>query len=312
MKKSFIDIDNTVNWIENTDFYELICLANSVRRKFSGNHIELCAIVNAKSGNCSEDCSFCAQSSRYVTNAPRYKLIDKNEILNKALEAKRYNISRFSIVISGRKASKEELIHIAQTIELLRKNGIFPCASLGLLKRDEIVFLRDRGLKRLHCNIETSEKYFKKICTTHKFSDKLKTIEHARNAGLSICSGGIFGMGEKWVDRVEMALLLKDLDIDSVPINFFTPIKGTPLENLKPIEPFEALKVIALFRLVLENKDIRVCGGRPLLGEFVSWIFLAGANALMSGNYLTTTGRNYIDDLKFIRDHRLLIRDVVS
>jgi biotin synthase len=298
-------INNYLKILENLDFYKLLFIANSVRNKYKGNKIELCAIINAKSGKCSEDCAFCAQSSKYKTSAPLYPLIDKHIILEKALEAKRHKVKRFSIVISGKKPSKKELKDIAKIIELLSQKEINTCASLGLLAYDEICYLKDHGLQRLHCNIETSEKFFSKICTTHKFADKIRTLEAARKAEISICSGGIFGMGESWKDRIEMACFLKSLDIDSVPINFLIPIKGTPLESKNPLSPLEALKIIALFRIILPKKDIRVCGGRPILREFASWIFLAGANALMTGDYLTTKGFTYIDDLEFIKRHKL-------
>ncbi|MCS7163917.1 MAG: biotin synthase BioB [Thermodesulfovibrio sp.] len=301
-----------LEFLENSDFYNLIFMANSEREKYKGNKIELCAIVNAKSGLCSEDCAFCAQSSRYKTNISIYPLMDKEEILKRALKAKEHKVKRFSIVISGKRPSKREIKEIAQTIENLRKNGINTCASLGLLSYDEILYLKEHGLERLHCNIETSERFFPEICTTHSFSDKIHTLESAKKVGLSVCSGGVFGMGESWIDRVDMAYFLKSLDVDSVPINFLTPIKGTPLMDRKPLPPMEALKIISVFRLILSEKDIRVCGGRPLLGDFHSWIFLAGANALMTGDYLTTQGRNYIDDLKLIENHGLEVDYVVT
>jgi len=309
-KKNLRNIQQKI--IENIDFYDLLFLANATRKKYKGDKIELCAIINAKSGRCSEDCIFCAQSSKYKTNTPIYPLIDKNEILKKAIEAKNHQVKRFSIVVSGKKPSKTELKKIGDTIKILAKNGINTCTSSGLLNFDEISYLKDCGLKRLHCNIETSEKFFQKICTTHSFSDKLKTLEAAKKAQVSICSGGVFGMGESWSDRISMAVFLKDFDVDSVPINFLNPIKGTPLEKQKILSPIDALKIIALFRLILPDKDIRICGGRLLLGDFASWIFLAGANALMTGNYLTTYGRSYIDDLKFIKNHGLEVENVVS
>lgn len=293
--------------IEKADFYDLVFQACSERKKYKGDKIELCAIVNAKSGKCSEDCIFCAQSSRYKTNASVYPLLDKYEVLKKAIDAKNHKVKRFSVVISGKRPSKKEIKKIGEILESLRKNEINTCASVGLLEYDEVCYLREHGLQRLHCNIETSERFFPKICTTHSFSDKLRTIESAKKAGLSVCSGGVFGMGEEWSDRVDMAYFLKKLDVDSIPINFLTPIKGTPLEAQHPLSPIEALKIIALLRLILPEKDIRVCGGRPLLCEFSSWIFLAGANALMTGDYLTTTGRSYIDDIKFIENHGLEI-----
>ncbi|MCX7988124.1 MAG: biotin synthase BioB [Thermodesulfovibrio sp.] len=298
--------------IDKREIYDLLYEANSLREKYKGKRVELCAIINAKSGRCSEDCVFCAQSSRYKTNSPVYPLINKDEILEKAKEAKKYKVKRFSIVISGKKSSNKELKKIAQYIEEIKKIGIHTCASLGLLEYDEICYLRDKGLERLHCNIETSERFFNKICTTHKFSDKIKTIDYAKRAGLSICSGGIFGMGESWIDRIDMANFLRDLNVDSVPINFLTPIVGTPLEKEKPLKPMEALRIIALFRVILPDKDIRICGGRPLLKDFSSWIFIAGANALMTGNYLTTSGRHYSDDLSFLENHGLEVDCVVS
>lgn len=304
--------ETTLKFLEKTDFYELLFLANSERKKYKGDKIELCAIVNAKSGGCPEDCSFCAQSLKWKSQIPVYPLMDKYEILEKALEAKKYKVKRFSIVISGKKPSKQEMQKIAETIETLAKNGINTCASLGILNHDEISYLKDYGLQRLHCNIETSEEFFPKICTTHTFSDKVRTLEEAKKAGLSVCSGGVFGMGESWGDRIEMAYFLKEFNVDSIPINFLTPIKGTPLESQPVVQPFEALKIIAMFRLILPEKDIRICGGRPLLREFSSWIFLAGANALMTGDYLTTRGKSYIDDLNFIENHELEIDYVVS
>lgn len=308
--KDFNEIQQKI--LDNMEFYDLLFLANSTRKKYKGNKIELCAIVNAKSGRCPEDCKFCAQSARYKSNAPVYPLMDKKEILKNALESKENQVKRFSIVISGKKPSKQEIKKIGEIITFLSKNDINVCASLGLLSLDELRFLRDCGLKRYHCNIETSEKFFNKICTTHSFKDKVTTIDNAKKAGLSVCSGGVFGVGESWMDRIEMAVFLKKIDVDSIPINFLTPIKGTPLENQKVLYPVEALKIIALFRLLLLDKDIRICGGRPLLGDFASWIFLAGANALMTGNYLTTTGRNYSDDINFIKNHGLEVDYVVS
>ncbi|MCX8034187.1 MAG: biotin synthase BioB [Thermodesulfovibrio sp.] len=306
------NIHNIIENIVNCDIYSLIYKANSFREQYKGKKIEMCAIINAKSGLCSEDCIFCAQSSRYKTNSSVYPLIHKDEILKKAMEAKKYRVKRFSLVISGKKPLKKDFKKIAQYIEEIKKIGIHTCASLGLLEYDEICYLRDMGLERLHCNIETSERFFNKICTTHKFSDKVKTIDYAKKTGLSICSGGVFGMGESWLDRVEMAKFLRDLNVNSVPINFLTPIAGTPLEKEKPLEPLEALRIIALFRLMLPDKDIRICGGRPLLKDFSSWIFLAGANALMTGNYLTTSGRHFSDDLNFIEAHGLEVDCVVS
>lgn len=181
-----------------------------------------------------------------------------------------------------------------------------PCATLGLLGKDELQFLKDHGLERYHHNLETSERFFPEICRTHTYYDKLKTIEAAKHAGLSVCSGGIFGLGETWEDRVEMAVSLGGLGIDSVPVNFLIPVKGTPLGGRDLLHPLDALKIVSLYRFMLPGKQIRVCGGRiQVLGEFNSMVIMAGADSLLTGNYLTTTGRTFADDLRLIRSYGL-------
>jgi biotin synthase len=188
----------------------------------------------------------------------------------------------------------------------VRALGLKPCATLGLLGVDDLRMLKGAGLHRYHHNLETSERFFPEICTSHSYADKLKTIEAARAAGLSICSGGIFGLGEEWEDRVDMALALRGLGVDSVPVNFLVPVKGTRLEAAEPLPPLEALKVIALYRLMLPEKEIRVCGGRlQTLGEFNSMVFMAGADGLLTGDCLTTRGRRPEDDLALARAYGL-------
>lgn len=292
---------------------DILSSADSIRREYTGDRIDLCAIVNAKSGACSEDCSYCAQSSKYKTGAPVFQLIDEETILQKAEEAREGGASRFSIVTSGKKINSGELKKIASTFIKIRAMGILPCASLGILSRDELSFLKDKGLDRYHHNIETSERFFPKICSTHTFAERIKTIKAAKDIGLSVCSGGILGMGETWHDRIDMAFLLGDLDVQSVPLNFLIPVKGTPLSNKEMLHPFEALKSISLFRFILPNKSIRICGGRgQILREFHAMIFMAGADALMTGNYLTTTGRSFEDDLKLIKLHGLLPTSILT
>jgi biotin synthase len=289
--------------IKGSDLFDLFSSANRIREYFKGNSIELCAIVNAKSGACSEDCSYCAQSKKSKAEIPIYPLLKKEAIIEKAKEAKAGSVKRFAIVTSGRKTSKDELKEIASIIKEIKSLGLIPCASVGLLDEDELSLLKDSGLDRYHHNLETSESFFPEICSTHSYYDKLKTIASAKSVGLSICSGGIFGMGETWEDRIEMAFALKKLDVDSVPVNFLNPIKGTPMENQQMLNPLEALKIISLYRFLLPSKEIRICGGRTqVLGEFNSMVFTAGADSLMTGNYLTTTGKNYSDDLKLIKD----------
>ncbi len=285
---------------------ELFASANRLRMRRSDDTVELCAIVNAKSGLCPEHCAYCAQSARSKTGVKVYPLISRMEAREKALRAKEVGVLRFSIVTSGRKPLKKDLKKTALMISDIRALGLHPCASLGLLDRDELGFLLAAGLERYHCNIETSERFFPSLCTAHTFADKVKTIEAAQSLGMSVCSGGIFGMGETWDDRIDMALTLRKLDVDSAPLNFLNPIPGTPLGNRQPMHPFDALKVISLFRILLPDNAIRICGGRTsTLGEFAAMIFMAGADALMTGDYLTTQGRTYADDLHLLKVHEL-------
>lgn len=296
--------------IQEEDLLELFIYANKLRSHFRKRFVDLCAIINAKSGACPEDCSFCAQSARHKTSVDVYPLVDKEVVMRKAEEAKGNGVRRFCIVISGRKASREDLKKIGKFIEGIRNMGLLPCATLGLLERDELLFLKDHGLERYHHNLETSERFFPNICSTHTFKEKLRTIETAKSLGLSVCSGGIFGLGEEWEDRIDMALTLRKLQVDSIPINFLIPIKGTPLEDIDMLSPLEALKIVSLYRFILPDREIRLCGGRAqVLGEFNSMIFFAGADAILTGNYLTTTGRTYSDDLRLIS---LLGLEIVS
>lgn len=292
--------------VEGAGLFGLFSAAGEIREKFRRNRVDLCSIISAKSGACSEDCSYCAQSSQSKAEISVHPLLKENEIMGKALEAKEGGVRRFCIVTGGRKTGQEELRKIASVVGKVRGLGLLPCATLGLLEKDELSMLRDSGLERYHHNLETSERFFPRICSTHTYGDKLKTIEAAKAVGLSVCSGGIFGLGESWQDRIDMALALRELNVDSVPVNFLIPVKGTPMGNTTPLHPFEALKIISLFRFMLPDKAVRVCGGRrQVLGEFNSMVFMAGADALLTGNYLTTTGTTYEDDLRLIRQYGL-------
>jgi len=283
--------------------HALFKLANTLRRKFRGDRVDLCSIINAKSGACPEDCAFCAQSSHSGTNAPVYPLVDKEKIKHAVESAKENGVKRFCIVTSGKTPTDQELKQICGFISMVRETGLLPCATLGFLEVDQLKRLKDSGLHRYHHNLETSEFFFSEICSTHTYRDKIRTLESAMSIGFSVCSGGIFGLGESWEDRIEMAFALKDIGVDSVPINFFTPIAGTPLEEREMLNPMEALKIIAIYRLVMPDREVRVCGGRPAtLKEKVSQIFFAGADGILLGNYLTTTGRNPGDDLQMIRE----------
>jgi biotin synthase len=280
---------------------ELFSAASEIRRHFRGDIIDLCAIVNAKSGACPEDCLYCAQSSANNATIESFSFIGKKAILEKAAEAKRGGVQRFAIVTSGRKPDKDELIQIAETLGEIRKTGLGACASLGILNKDELSYLKDHGLERLHNNLETSERFFPFICTTHNISEKIKTLETARSVGLSICSGGIFGMGETWQDRIDLAFTLRDLNAVSTPINLLNPIKGTRLDHLPRLRPDEALKIISIMRFILPLNEIRICGGRvETLGDLHPMIFRAGADSLMTGDYLVTNGRSFKEDYQMI------------
>ncbi len=292
--------------LSGQDIFDLFSSANRIRTHFRENSIDLCAIINAKSGACPEDCSYCAQSAKSNTEIKTFQLAEKETILQKAKEAKDGGAKRFCIVTSGKKASTDDLTKIAGMVSAVRKLGLLPCATLGLLSGEELIQLKDAGLERYHNNLETSERFFSEICTTHTYQDKLETIQEVKASGLSLCSGGIFGLGETWEDRIDMALALRNINPDSVPINFLTPVKGTRLGVNRMLEPFEALKIISLYRFILPDKEIRICGGRlQTLGEFNSFIFFAGADGLLTGNYLTTLGRNFEDDLKLINQYGL-------
>ena len=301
-----IDYDTVCRLARATgaDRWDLFAAAGRVRGHFRGEKVDICSIVNAKSGACSENCSYCAQSVHHATGAPVYPLISVDRMAEAASSAKRNGAKRFCIVTSGRGIdSQADLKTIAEGIQKVRAIGLSPCATLGTLTKDQLSFLKNAGLHRYHHNIETSRDYFTKICSTHGFDERLEVLKNASTLGLSACSGGILGMGESMEDRIRMAFTLRELDVDSVPINFLMPIMGTPLENIIPITPLEALHSISLFRMVLPGKEIRVCAGRgTTLGQLHPLIFAAGADGFMIGNYLTTSGLDPVDDLKMVQD----------
>jgi biotin synthase len=294
--------------LKNADLWDLFAVANRVRECFRGPRVDICSIVNAKSGACTEDCVYCAQSTHYATDAQVYPLISTDRIEEAAASARRNGASRFCIVTSGRGIeSQEDLENIAEGIRRVRKMGLSPCATLGTLFREQLAYLKDAGLHRYHHNIETSRDYFPRICTTHTFGERLEVLRSAASLGLSVCSGGIIGMGETMEDRINMAFILRELDVDSVPINFLMPVPGTPLEKVVAISPLEALHSLALFRLILPRKEIRICGGRgTALGKLHPLIFASGADGFMIGNYLTRSGLDPGDDRAMLKDLGLI------
>jgi biotin synthase len=283
---------------------ELMALADKVREECVGSRIELCNIMNAKSGLCAEDCKFCAQSCRHKTGVTTYPLKSIDKMLKAAFDAKDIGAERFDIVTSGNTLSSEELKRIADAIYLIKDRvRIKTCASLGKLSKEDLLLLKSAGLERYHHNIETSPGHFSVITTTHSFKDRLDTIRAAKAAGLEVCSGGIIGLGESWDDRIDMALTLRDLDVTSVPINILVPIKGTPLGAASPVSAIDAVKTIALFRIILRDKIIKLAAGREsFLKDFQAMAFMAGANGMLIGGYLTIKGRSIDEDRLFVRE----------
>ncbi len=284
--------------------------ADRLRKTFRGNEIEVCAISNVRSGNCSEDCSFCSQSAHHKTAAPVYNYIPKETLLEQARQAREWGASDIGIVSKGwgvRNAKeKAQLQEYLQT--LAQETDIGRCGSLGVLDADSATMLKQSGLENYHHNLESAESFFDNVCTTHSYKENIDTIKHATDAGLRVCAGGILGMGESLKQRVELADTLRKLNIESVPLNFLNPAAGTPMQDIKPLTPMEILRAIATFRYMLPRAEIRIAGGRGFLGDMQSMIFMAGASGVMIGNYLTTQGRQVEDDLNMISSLKLEIR----
>lgn len=283
---------------------ELIKEADKVRASFQKDVLDICTITNAKSGLCSEDCRFCAQSSHHKAQIDIYPLKSREVMIAEALQAKMNGAKRFGIVTSGNALTGNELGRIIDTVKEVSKSMI-ACASLGALTYEQLKALKDAGLSRYHHNIETSRNFYPKIVSTHDYDERINTIKAAKKAGLEVCSGGIIGLGESWDDRFEMAALLKELDVDSVPINVLVPVKGTPMEGKNFITPADAVRTMAIFRIILKNKTIKVAAGREtVLKDHQTMAFMAGANGLLIGGYLTTRGRSVEEDQKFIKEIR--------
>ncbi|HVN67551.1 MAG TPA: biotin synthase BioB [Candidatus Sulfotelmatobacter sp.] len=296
----------------NSELLPLLTATEKIRRHWHGNKIKLCGIVNAKSGRCSENCSFCAQSAHHKTDCQVYPLLSEDELVTAAKSAeKNMSATCFSFVTSGKTIhSDAELATLGSALATITKETkLNRCVSLGTMNREQLGKLKAAGLKRLHHNLETAASYFPKMCTTHTFADRLKTIELAKEAGLEVCSGGIFGIGETAAQRVELAFTLKELGVESVPINILNPVPGTPAAaNHHPLSPFEVLKLVATYRFVLPEQDIGVFGGRELaLGTLQPLMFPAGANVTLIGDYLTTKGQAPARDLQMIRELGLTI-----
>ncbi len=282
---------------------ELRQAADEIRRKVCGSGFDLCTIVNAKCGRCSEDCRYCAQSAHYRTACEEsYPLLSTQELLEDARRNAQQGVLRYSIVTSGRRLSEEEVEQACESIRRIRAEvPIEVCVSFGLL--DEVQFrkIKAAGASRVHCNLESSARYFPSVCTTHTYEEKIRTLQAAKRAGLSICSGGILGLGETMEDRIDMVLTARELGVKSIPVNLLNPIPGTPYENRVPLDNEEACRCVALFRFLIPDASIRLAGGRGLLGDKGEACFLSGANAAISGDMLTTAGITVETDMELLR-----------
>lgn len=291
--------------IGGDDLYDLFYWANKIRIRFVGRDVKFCAIVAAKVGGCSEDCKFCAQSSHHDGPAKEQSKLTDEQILDSALHAGEVGADSFGIVNSGRGPTRGELEDWLKPLmmKIARDGKTRACATLGALTPETAKFLYDCGIRRINHNLETSERHYSNVVTTHPFSERVQTLKNAKQAGLSICSGGIFGMGEQWEDRLDMIFTLRELDVDVMPINFLNAIHGTPMEEMPKLHPMECLKIISIARFILPDKELKVAGGRQVcLRDLQSWIFFAGADSTMIGNYLTTYGRSPELDHQMVMD----------
>ncbi|MGA2541187.1 MAG: biotin synthase BioB [Verrucomicrobiota bacterium] len=291
---------------DSADIFDLMAGANRLREHFKGNKIHLCSIVNAKAGACSENCSFCAQSSFHQTDSPRYGFVDPDPVQQAADEAGRNKVAAVGLVAAWRGLKEGPMLdEVCDRIRDLAKTGkTRPDASLGIIESQAVADrLKAAGLECYGHNLESSRRFFPKHCTTHTYEHRLNTIRHLKKAGLKICSGGILGMGETREDRCELAFALKEVGANVVPINILNPIKGTPFEANPPLPPLEILKTIACFRFILPRQEIMIAGGRTVnLRDMQSMVFAAGASALMVGNYLTTLNQPVEKDLQMLKD----------
>lgn len=283
---------------------DILATAQFVRSAHIGNEVTTCGIINAKSGRCSENCAFCAQSGHHRTEVEVYPLVSEERLFERARELCAAGVSCYGIVTSGNALTDDDFNAICRAARRIRAElPIAVCGSLGQLTPERALELKNAGFLRYHHNLETAASFFSSVCNTHAYEDDVETVRCALAAGLEVCSGGIFGLGESWEQRIEMSQLLRELNVTAIPVNFLTPIPGTPMGGNKKLSPFEALRILAVYRLMHPARHIYVCGGRAsTLGEWQSWIHLAGASGVMTGNYLTTKGCGMEEDNAMLRE----------
>lgn len=288
-----------LSFFENCDLEELRKGADKIRKHFMGDHIDLCSIINAKSGRCGENCKFCAQSAFSKTGCEVYDFLEPEKIFAQAKALADEGVHRFSIVTSGKALSGQDFEKALEAFRMIHKNlKIKTCASMGFITKEQIHALKEAGVTGIHHNIETSERNFPNICTSHSYQMKLETLKNVKAEGMRICSGGIIGMGETFEDRIDMALALFEAGADSIPVNVLMPVPGTPFENLKPLSQEEILRTIAMFRFINPGADVRLAAGRKLMRGEGEIVFESGASATITGNMLTTCGTTIASDKK--------------
>ncbi|ADU26917.1 biotin synthase BioB [Ethanoligenens harbinense] len=289
---------------EGSDLFLLCALANKIRETFTGNAVDLCSVINAKSGGCTEDCAFCAQSAHHRTNAPCHPLLDEDVIVEMAIRREQAGAKHCDIATSGLGYTGDEpdFQHILSAFRKMReKTSLKICACLGTLTEQAVRALKDCRVERYNHNLETSRSFYSHVSTTHGYDERVQTIRFAKQAGLEVCSGMIIGMGETMAQRIEHAYLLKELDVDAVPVNLLSPVPGTRMENQKPIEPLEALKTFAILRFILPDKNIRYAGGRENgLKTLQPFGLVSGLNGMLIGDYLTLGGQAASSDIEML------------
>ncbi len=297
----------------NIPLLELMQQAMAVKLAHRGSIFSLCTICNVKSGKCTEDCVFCAQSAKYHTYAPVYGLRDIEDVLKEAAKARENGATRFSLVASGRGPRESELHEYARYIDIIRREvRINVCASLGILDVKGLCQLKEAGLSRYHHNLESSRSFFQSVCSTHSYDERLETINAARAAGLEVCAGGIIGLGENMLSRLELICELSRLEVESVPLNILVPIPGTPLEGQKMLCIEDIIRAVAIMRIALPKSALRIAGGRDsVLKDFQGLAFMAGADAMLIGGYLTVRGRDVLVDIEMVKELTRLWGNVV-
>lgn len=288
---------------------ELCRAADEIRQRFCGDTFDMCTIINGKSGKCSENCRYCAQSAHYNTNCEEYSLLGTEEFVKQALYNYKRGVLRYSIVCSGRKLSDSEVDSLCESIRAIRKAcPISVCVSVGLLDKRNFRKLKEAGADRAHNNLESSRNFFPNVCTTHTFDDKIAAINAAKAAGLEVCSGGIMGLGETMEDRIDMVLSARELGVKSIPVNMLNPIPNTPFEHNKVLTEDEMARIVAIFRFLIPDGQIRLAGGRGLLPDIGKQLFQSGANAAISGDMLTTKGITIDNDMKMTSELGFRVR----